>query len=140
MHILSNWCRAHWRALLLATVPVAASALAGVYLSRTRVPVNRTFKIGFQNSRPHHFPDAHGNPSGPAVEMVQEAARRRNIHLQWVFSPQGPDAALTSGALDLWPIMGDLPERRGKVYLSGPWAKMAYVILAPESMQLSELA
>lgn len=124
----------HWRALLLMIVSVLA-----VCVSCTQIPVDRTFKIGFQNSPPHHFPDANGNPTGPAVDLIQDAARRKNIRLQWIYSPHGPDAALTSGAVDLWPIMGDLPDRRRKVYISAPWAKMTYVLLAPESLHLTKL-
>lgn len=128
---------ARQRLLFLAILIGVASTLAGVYAYRSaRVSVERTMKIGFQNSAPYHFPDAHGNASGPAVDILKEAARRKNIVLQWVYSPQGPEAALSSGAVDLWPITGDLPERRKILYVSAPWVKMTYVLLAPQSLQL----
>ena len=73
---------------------------------------DRTFKVGFQNSPPYHFPDANGNPTGPAVDVFKEAARRRNVRLEWRYSPEGPEKALSSGAVDFWPIVGDLPERQ----------------------------
>jgi hypothetical protein len=92
--------------------------------------------VGFQNSAPHHFPDAQGNSSGPVVEILREAARRKNIRLTWVYSPQGPEKALTSGTVDLWPIMRDLPERRGFLYVSAPWARMTYVLIASRSLRL----
>ena len=123
--------------LVVATLIAGASTAAGVYAYRTaHAPVKRTIRIGFQNSAPYHFPDSHGNASGPAVDILREAARRKNVNLQWVYSPQGPEAALSSGAIDLWPIIGDLPERRKFLYISAPWVKMTYVLLAPQSLHL----
>jgi hypothetical protein len=37
--------------------------------------------------------DSQGGPAGPAVEVVREAARRIGIKLEWVHSPEGPEAA-----------------------------------------------
>src|SRR5579863_5311164 len=118
--MLARWCSAHWRAMALATIAVVALLVVGWRLRLRQVSLARTFRIGFQNSPPYHFPDAQGKPTGPAVELIQEAANRKNIRLEWVFSPQGPEAALESQALDLWPIVGDLPERRPKMYISAP--------------------
>ncbi|HYL76008.1 MAG TPA: ATP-binding protein [Bryobacteraceae bacterium] len=98
--------------------------------------VDRTLKIGFQNSAPYGFPEATGTPRGPVVDLIEEAARRKNLHLQWVFSPQGPEAALSSGAIDLWPVIGDLPERRARFYISDSWSKIVYVLVAPASLGL----
>ena len=97
---------------------------------------DRVFKIGFQNSPPYHFPDANGHPTGPAVDVVKEAARRRNIRLDWRYSPEGPEKALSSGAVDLWPIVGDLPERQPFLNVTRPWAKMTYVLLFAEATPL----
>jgi len=126
----------HWRSLLLVIVASAALIFTGLYFRTPEVPISRTFKIGFQNSAPYHFPDANGNPSGPAIDVIQEAARRKNIHLQWVYSPRGPELSLRSGAVDLWPIMGDLPERRQTLHITAPWVKMTYVLFAPQSSHL----
>ncbi len=123
-----------------ALIPLAAIGLVcsglGLYLSFAHGGVERTLKIGFQKSPPYHFPDANGNPTGPAVDVVKEAARRKNISLEWVYTPDGPEKALRAGTVDLWPIMGDLPERRQFLYISAPWAKMTYGLLFPESLAL----
>ena len=108
-----------------------------VYLRSGHLPLDRTLKIGFQNSRPYHFPDQRGKATGPVVDIIREAARRRHISLQWVYSPQGPEQALASDFVDLWPILGDLPERRRLLYISRPWFKMTYVLLFPDSLGLS---
>ena len=126
------------RRILTLAIPIGvALALAGVYLQRsTHVTIARRLKIGFQNSAPFHFPDAHGNASGPVVDILKESARRKNLTLEWVYSPQGPEVALSSGAVDLWPILGDLPERRSFLYISAPWVKMSYVLLVPGLLAL----
>src|SRR6185369_9239113 len=77
----------------------------------------RTLRIGFQNSPPYHFPDAANRPSGPAVEIIQVAARDRGLKLEWVFSPEGPERALSTGTVDLWPLIADLQERRRLLYV-----------------------
>ena len=132
----TSWRRIHVRSLLLAAVIAGALTPLVWHFFAPPAHVDGTLKIGFQISPPYHFPDANGNPSGPVVDIVQEAARRRNIRLQWVFSPQGPEVALSSGAVDLWPIMGDLPERRRILYISAPWTKMVYVVFAQASLGL----
>src|ERR1035441_7610710 len=105
----------------IAAGAVAALAVAGVCLIEHPSAIKRRLRIGFQNAAPYHFPDSTGQASGPAVEIVRTAAERRKIKLEWVFSPQGPEKALASGAVDLWPIVGDLPERRPLLYISPPW-------------------
>ena len=124
--------REHYRYLAIAAGAVTALAIGGVCLVNHEYAVTRTLRIGFQNSPPYHFPDSAGQASGPAVEIVRTAAQRRNIHLQWVFSPEGPERALASGAVDLWPIVGDLPERRAFLYISPPWTRMSYALVVPQ--------
>ena len=72
-----------------------------------------------------HFPPLLSNskdgPGGFAVDVVKEAARRRNIKIEWVPLDSGPELALSSGAIDLYPLFANTPERRGRVYMSRPW-------------------
>ena len=135
------WTRWHrrnrWLCALLAAVAIATAPLMVHLLAGSQSP-QRVLRIGFQNSPPYHFPDASGAPAGPAVELVITAARRTGIALEWVFTPEGPEKALTTKGLDLWPVMLDLPERRGVVYVTGPWAKVNYAILSPEELHLKQ--
>ena len=123
--------------IVVACLAVVALAAAGAYWKFAPPKIVHTLRIGFQISPPYHYPDAKGNASGPAVDFVREAARRKNVRLQWIFSPQGPEAALTSGAVDLWPVMGDVADRRKYFYISAPWLKMTYVLTSPESATFS---
>ena len=125
--------------------PAAAVALLILFVlpgaliwirSRLSVSVERTLTIGFQNSAPYHFPDEQGNPTGPVVDVIRKAAHRKNIHLRWIYFPDGPERALTSGTVDLWPLLADLPERHSILYISAPWTKMTFVLVADESRRL----
>ena len=113
-------------AAVLFLVGIAAAMLG------TRPDTSRVFRIGFQKTPPHHFPDANGNPTGSVVDVIKAAAASAHIRLQWVYSPQGLEAALTSGAVDLWPQMIALPERKNIAYITAPWSKETYGIVYPE--------
>ena len=89
----------------------------------------RIIRIGFYVSHPFHFPDSDGRPSGPVVDIVNEAARRSGIQLQWIFSPAGPEVTLRAGKADLWPLLGDIPERRQFLYISDPYLRLTYVLV-----------
>jgi signal transduction histidine kinase/CheY-like chemotaxis protein len=132
-----TWTKRH-RSITIAATLVTAAAL--VYFVTLPATVTRTMRIGFQHSLPYHYPDAHGKASGPAVDIVQEAANRKHINLEWVYSPQGPESALTTGAVDLWPVLGDLPERRLNMHITAPWLKMTYVMIFPDSLNMKSPA
>ena len=134
----ANRKRVSWQRLSLVVGLGFVLGAVAIYLSGPETPIHRTMRIGFQDSAPYHFPDAHGNASGPAVDVVRQAAQRTNVKLEWVYSPEGPEKALSSGAVDLWPLIGDLPARRRFLYISGPWIKMTYVLLFPESHPLQK--
>src|SRR5262249_30725207 len=69
-------------------------------------------------------------PSGFAVEIVSEAARRRGINLQWVSLERDPAAALARGTIDLYPALAHAPDRPDLVHLSSPWweANLALIV------------
>src|ERR1700730_7006507 len=81
----------------------------------------RVYRIGYDNQLPQHFQGKDGKPTGLAVELIDEAARRRGIHLEWLLEPESSDAALKSGKVDLWPMMRIRPERKGVVYITDPF-------------------
>jgi signal transduction histidine kinase/ActR/RegA family two-component response regulator len=80
--------------------------------------------------------DAQGRPGGPSFELVDLAAKRRKIRLEWVFAPEGPERALSTKGLDLWPVLLDMPERRHILYVSAPWAETTYGIISRPSLPI----
>ena len=96
----------------------------------------RPFRIGFQQSPPHHYIAPDGSPRGPAVDVIQEAARRQHIPLEWVATPEGPEAGIQSGKVDLWPVVGDVPGRRSLMYISDPWLTLTFWMVSLESSRI----
>ena len=117
--------------LLLLWFVAPAAAQAGKQTS---------LKIGFQDSPPYQFPDAAGRAAGPAVELMRAAAAREGIRLEWVFAPDGPEKALVSGLVDLWPLLVDLPERREFLYISAPYLRMRYAFVFPRALDIRQPA
>src|SRR5580658_2078141 len=123
-----------------ALAGAAALAALGLSLSIPRAATEGPLTIGFENSPPYYFPDSHGNPTGPAVEIVKTAAGSLGIPLRWVFAAYGSERSLTSGLMDLWPVFADLPERRNAFQVRTPWAKISYELIFPESAPIEDKA
>ena len=95
--------------------------LLGAALVHRSAIYSRTYRIGFESEPPFHFPDAEGKPAGLAVDILNEAARRTGIRLQWVFGARSSEMELRSGGVDLWPIMTIREERRPYLYFTDPY-------------------
>ena len=81
----------------------------------------RVYRIGFDNDPPQHFVGKDGKLTGVIVELIDEAAKRRGIRLQWVLEPESSESALRAKKVDLWPVMTIRPERKGVVYITNPY-------------------
>lgn len=95
------------------------------------------FRVGFQHSPPAQFVSKEGAPSGPAVEIFSEACQRLHIPITWVHAPEGPESSLRSGRVDLWPLLGDLPERRKFLYISEPWTATSFWMVTLDARKLA---
>lgn len=89
----------------------------------------RVYRIGWQSDPPFQEQIKDDSPSGLAIELVKDAARKRGVRLQWVWYPPGPDAALRRKDVDLWPLVTIIPERKGVVYISKPYLEHENVLL-----------
>jgi len=121
---------------LFAVLSASLLAILGTVVVRqwrTSRVLKTTFRIGFDNSGREHFPGPDGKPAGNSVDLLNEAARRSGIKLEWIYSPEDGDAALASGQVDLWPLIADLPERKGRLYVSDPWTMTEYGIVSRDS-------
>ncbi len=123
------------RALPILAGLLALVAVAWWVQDRLNDPARATqpFRIGFQNSLPNQFITPDGKPAGSAIDIIAEAARRRKIPVEWVFCPDGPEPNLTSGKVDLWPIIIALPERRTRFYISEPWTTNSFWMVTLKS-------
>ncbi len=102
-----------------------------MYLLRWKSPAaDRVFRIGYQHSPPYQLVSPDGTFSGPAIEVIAEAARRRGIKLRWVHTPGQPEEVLPGGVVDLYPLLADLPERRQMFHITKPWLKVNYWLVS----------
>jgi signal transduction histidine kinase/CheY-like chemotaxis protein len=127
-----------WRGRLVLLVGlVAALTGLGAYWRTERMPLQRTFRIGFQDNPPLQYADAQGRPTGAVPDLIDLAARRAGLRLEWVYTAEGIERTLSTNGFDLWPVAVDLPERRRRIYVSTPWAKVAYAIVSLPSRPVS---
>jgi len=112
---IQSWRWKSWAAMALA---VATCLACGVWIWSTRPQVDfgRVYRIGYGNDAPVHFKGADGQPSGLAVELLQEAARRSGIQLEWTNR-----SGFNQAELDLWALHAITPERRKVVHLTEPY-------------------
>ena len=101
--------------LLLVSTPLAWWRIERWELGR------RTYRIGYDDEPPQHFLSKDGKPTGLIVELIDEAAKRNGIRLEWALEPESVDAAMAVGKVDLWPIVTIRPERKGVIYITDPY-------------------
>jgi ABC-type amino acid transport substrate-binding protein len=114
----------------MTSAAVAAIALGVTYLPRHTEEYTGTYRIGYEYSPPRQMIDAHGQPYGPTVDLLSEAARRAHVKLQWVPSPMGPDRALLEGVVDIWPILNQVPERMSRFHFTEPYGELTYWLIS----------
>ena len=127
------WCAA-------AVVAVAVV----VFVVRSLEPASphaQPYRIGYQTDPPYQTIRPDGSVEGLGPQVVNEASRRLGISLRWIHCPEGPDHALASRKVDLWPLLTERPERKGKVHISIPWFTSTHclVSLRPLPADLAEL-
>jgi signal transduction histidine kinase/CheY-like chemotaxis protein len=122
--------------ILLVGLLAALQAGSGAYWRNERNPPRRIFKIGFHDNPPLQYADAQRRPTGPAPDLMDLAARRAGVHLEWVYTTEGVERGLSTNTLDLWPLVVDLPERRSFLHISAPWAKVIYAIVSLPSLPI----
>jgi signal transduction histidine kinase/ActR/RegA family two-component response regulator len=137
----SSKARVRRRAIPILILTVLAALAALSYWSlRPGLNHRRTYRIGYGEDRPYHFTGNDGQPTGLAVDIVQEAARRRGIHLDWMKAPgaQGM-AALQGGEADLWVLLTIRPERLHQVYFSEPYLIADTCFLVPQNSPIKSV-
>jgi two-component system, cell cycle sensor histidine kinase and response regulator CckA len=123
--------------ILAATGVVVWEALS------PRRPEDRVYRIGWNPDPPFQALSEDGQPTGLAVELVREAARRRRLRLEWVRQPGGPDGAFRGGNIDLWPVITIIPERKSYIHFTEPYLENEHCFLVrAEStyMEIPDLA
>jgi len=64
------------------------------------------------------------------VDILNEAARRRGIVLDWVGAGDGEPRSLERGRADLWAVSLSTPEYRKKFYGTKPWLRNSFYLIS----------
>jgi two-component system, cell cycle sensor histidine kinase and response regulator CckA len=132
LRTVSDWQRrARW--IVVVVVVGLVGALASWYFAIWTPPVaKRTLRIGFEQNPPVQI-RTDGGFSGLAVEIINEAAKRGGLSLEWVDTGTSSDEAFQRGLVDLWPLMADLPDRRKHIHFTRPWLQTAHTLVRRSS-------
>src|ERR1700687_4007820 len=94
------------RTLLALAVGVCLGIAALVVwneLARRRAIFDRTYRVAADHSPPYTLLGPDGSVTGLSVDILNEAARRRGIHLKWVPVHTPIDESITRGVVDMGP-------------------------------------
>jgi signal transduction histidine kinase/DNA-binding response OmpR family regulator len=121
--------------LLCAVAVICLGAEGGCWTDRRDDPsrATRPFRLGFLKLPPYTELGSDGRPVGLAVDIFTEAARRRHIPIEWVYSTESPDQALAAGRVDVWPVIGSVPGWHRPFRISKPWTSTSLWLFAPEA-------
>ena len=107
---------------------------AGIAIFWPHPSLPKELRVGADNTLPYYAIAADGSVHGFAVDIFNEAARRRNIRLTWVsVLSMSPDQALAQGVVDVWPAVSHTPERDRVLHFSKPWLESDYCLLSRDS-------
>ncbi len=128
----------HWRAV--AIVMACAAAIAGLSGFRDwSWRDHRRVRIGINQSPPYSIIYPDHSISGFSVETIREAARRQRIDLEWVIAMEGPDIALRTHKVDIWPLLIRTPEREKWMYLSQPYLQSHFSLLLNNASEIKTI-
>lgn len=126
-----NWIR--WMREPAVLVSLAVFMAAGGYWAwrwqLQRQLQSREYIVGVDNAPPYYFVEPGKPVSGLAVDVLNQAARRRGLRLRWMPTPKSLDDVLMSGEVDLWPVVSVTPERAKRVFLSEPWLENRFCLV-----------
>lgn len=117
---------------------LAISLLVWRILGGDGIDHSKVYRIGYGNDVPFHFTGQNGLPTGLAVELVNEAARRQRVRLQWV-----PDQhkGFNHYSMDLWVLMTDRPELLETVHITTPYleTESCFIVRAEGAIEITDL-
>jgi signal transduction histidine kinase/CheY-like chemotaxis protein len=97
-------------------------------------------RIGYGDFAPYQISRPGAKPTGFAVQLVDEAARRIGLSLEWTRYKGSADQALQTGEIQLFPMLAILPERVGKIDFTPAWWENTMVVVSPAKAPVSSRA
>ncbi len=107
----------------VVVIGLGAAAVAAMIWMRFGYPRlgDRVYRIGWEEDPPYQVRGEDGGPTGLAVELVREAARRRGVRLEWVRRRESSELSLRAKSVDLWPLVTITAERKKFIHITDPY-------------------
>jgi signal transduction histidine kinase/CheY-like chemotaxis protein len=117
-----------------------AALLVTFVASCSDTRLRKKVRIATDNSPPFNFFDEHRRPTGFAIDVMNRAALRAGIELEWVTSDVGPEPTFAAGKADLWPVVTYFEARKKDIHMTEPWWRLATIMYFRESSNFKSLA
>jgi signal transduction histidine kinase/ActR/RegA family two-component response regulator len=98
------------------------------YVARRAVQ-GRVYRIAYDSTPPLYDHVAGQGAAGFVVDVMNEAARRAGMRLDWVYLPNGARAALLAGQIDLSPLGYYRPGAYRDIHQTRPWLEDYHVLV-----------
>lgn len=133
---LSTARRGHIITVAVVLCLIVSGAVTAAYLRRKQIS-GKIYRIGADHAPPYYFLRPDGRIEGLAVDTLTEAARRRNIRLQWVpIKRMTVDQAFQQDLVDIWPAISGTPDRRERLHLTEPWLTNNFCLISRKGRQI----
>ena len=90
----------------------------------------QVLRVGIDHNPP--YSDVSKTPyEGLLIEVIGQAAVRRNITIQWIpLRNTTPEEALDREVVDVWPALGVTAERQARFHLTKPWMQNTFSLVS----------
>jgi signal transduction histidine kinase/DNA-binding NarL/FixJ family response regulator len=100
----------------------------------------RKVRIATNNSPPFNYFDAQRQPQGFAIAVMNRAAERAHLELEWVTVEEGPEPTFAAGLAELWPVVTYYEDRKQLLYLTEPWWHLGTVMYFRQDLAINSTA
>ena len=101
--------------------------------------LRKRVRIGTNHSPDFNYHDAQGRPVGFAIDVMNAAAQRAGLELEWVAVQTDPEETFRRGQADLWPVVTYFEQRRERLHMTEPWWRLATVMYSPEDRAIRKV-
>jgi PAS domain S-box-containing protein len=115
----------------IAVASLAVLGLGIYYFSNRPGRKRQTVRVGIYRLTPFEPTRVDGRPSGLLVDLLEAAARRKKIILDWVDAPEGGERSLDSRLIDIWPGMDQTPARHARFHITKPFLRKDFCLISP---------
>jgi len=117
------------RSYLIALTVAVCLTIGGIALwkelGHRRMVLARTYRIGADHSPPYILLAPDGSVRGLVVDIMNEAARRRGIRLQWIPISATIDESIARGTVDLFANVAVTAQRQANFHVTSEWLRTA---------------